>query len=86
MSLLSWQVVPANHNGANPASVKAGHLLSLRTVPLSFTCGTRGTCLIADPTVDEESLLHTQATVVLDQDGTILGEIAKFLCDLDAIV
>mmetsp|Transcript_24463 Transcript_24463/g.68020 ORF Transcript_24463/g.68020 Transcript_24463/m.68020 type:complete len:285 (-) Transcript_24463:148-1002(-) len=69
----SGQVVPAGDKNAIPELIKEGKPLRLQSIPISLTCGTRGRHLVADPTLEEEALLDSQTSIVLDQDGNVLG-------------
>jgi len=47
--------------------------LSLSSVPVALTCGFFEGVIIADPGADEEPLLSTSVTTVLDEFGKLLG-------------
>ncbi len=55
------------------AFVCRSRALSLSSVPVALTCGFFEGVIIADPGADEEPLLSTSVTTVLDEFGKLLG-------------
>jgi exosome complex component RRP43 len=47
--------------------------LALSSVPIALTCGFFEGVIIADPSAEEEPLLSTTVTTVLDEAGKLLG-------------
>lgn len=47
--------------------------LKLCTVPFSLTCILHKNYILADPTAEEESIMETQLTVVLDSSGLLVS-------------
>ncbi len=48
--------------------------LSLASMPVSLTCGFLESTCIVDPSAPEEEQLSSSVSVILDQDGDLLGE------------
>ncbi|KAL5810457.1 hypothetical protein ACOSQ4_027025 [Xanthoceras sorbifolium] len=47
--------------------------LTLSTIPFSLTCILHRSYILADPTAEEESIMETLATVVLDSSGQLVS-------------
>lgn len=47
--------------------------LTLRNIPFSLTCILHKSCILADPTAEEESIMETHVTIVLDTSGQLIS-------------
>lgn len=47
--------------------------LTLRSTPLSLTCILHKNYILADPTAEEESIMETHVTIVLDTSGQLIS-------------
>ncbi|KAG4378084.1 hypothetical protein GLYMA_18G267600v4 [Glycine max] len=47
--------------------------LTLRSIPFSLTCILHKNYILADPTAEEESIMETHVTVVLDTSGQLIS-------------
>lgn len=47
--------------------------LTFRSVPFSLTCVLHKNYILADPTAEEESIMETQVTVVLDSSSQLIS-------------
>lgn len=56
-----------------PANKEEKRKLKLKNVPFSLTCVLHKSYIIADPTAEEESLMETVVTVVLDSSYQLLS-------------
>lgn len=47
--------------------------LTLKSIPLSLTCILHKNYILADPTAEEESIIETHVTIVLDTSGQLIS-------------
>jgi len=47
--------------------------LTLKSIPLSLTCILHKNYILADPTAEEESIVETHVTIVLDTSGQLIS-------------
>jgi len=47
--------------------------LTLRSIPFSLTCILHKNYILADPTAEEESVVETHLTIVLDTSGQLIS-------------
>jgi exosome complex component RRP43 len=47
--------------------------LTLKSIPLSLTCILHKSYILADPTAEEESIMETHVTIVLDTCGQLVS-------------
>lgn len=69
-------VVVSNENGGmfekEPVN-REKRKLSLRSIPFSLTCILHKNYILADPTAEEESIMETLVTIVLDQSSQLIS-------------
>ena len=58
---------------AQEAVNKEKRKLTVRSIPFSLTCILYKNYILADPTVEEESIMETQVTIVLDASGQLIS-------------
>lgn len=69
-------VLMSNEDGQKQAKEpvnKEKRKLTLRGIPLSLTCILHKNHILADPTAEEESIMETHVTIVLDTSGQLIS-------------
>ncbi|XP_061364435.1 uncharacterized protein LOC133307890 [Gastrolobium bilobum] len=69
-------VLMSEENGQKQAQEsvnKEKRKLTLRSIPLSLTCVLHKNYILADPTAEEESIMETLVTIVLDTSGQLIS-------------
>lgn len=69
-------VLMSNEDGQKQAKEpvnKEKRKLTLRGIPLSLTCIHHKNHILADPTAEEESIMETHVTIVLDTSGQLIS-------------
>lgn len=61
-----------NEGGKDPVN-KEKRKLTLSSIPFSLTCILHKNYILADPTAEEESIMETLVTVVLDSSGQLVS-------------
>ncbi|CAB4317047.1 unnamed protein product [Prunus armeniaca] len=65
-------VLSGDHGGKEPVN-KGKRKLTLSSIPFSLTCLLHKNYILADPTAEEESVMETLVTVVLDSSGQLVS-------------
>ena len=65
-------VLVSGEDGQKPVN-KEKRKLTLRSIPFSLTCILHKNYILADPTAEEESIMETHVTVVLDTSGQLIS-------------
>ena len=69
-------VLVSDEDGQNQAQEpvnKEKRKLTLRSIPFSLTCILHKNYILADPTAEEESIVETHLTIVLDTSGQLIS-------------
>lgn len=69
-------VLMSEEDGPNLAKEpvnKEKRRLTLRSIPFSLTCILHKNYILADPTAEEESVMETQVTIVLDSSSQLIS-------------
>lgn len=61
------------HEGGKDPVNKGKRKLTLSSIPYSLTCILHKKYILADPTAEEESIMETLVTVVLDSSGQLVS-------------
>lgn len=61
------------NDGGKPPVNKEKRKLELSSIPFSLTCILYKNYILADPTAEEESIMETTITVVLDSTGQLVS-------------
>ncbi|RZB68921.1 hypothetical protein D0Y65_038627 [Glycine soja] len=65
-------VLVSGEDGQKPVN-KEKRKLTLRSIPFSLTCILHKNYILADPTAEEESIMETHVTIVLDTSGQLIS-------------
>lgn len=65
--------VVSSRAASNGMEQSKGQPFRLKMVPMALTCSMYGSCLIADPTSEEEALAASLVSTVVDAHGRLLG-------------
>lgn len=66
-------VVMSEEQGGKEAVNNGKRKLTLSSIPFSLTCILHKKYILADPTAEEESIMETLVTVVLDSSGQLVS-------------